>query len=50
MQQVLFKDGVQSAVNNNCLNLHVQVGILSPPFDIRPRRPRQPTAKSDSQR
>lgn len=50
MQQVLFKDGVQSAVYNNCLNLHMQVGTLSPPFDIRLRRPRRPAAKSDSQR
>ena len=44
-QQALFKDGVQSAVDNNCLNLHVQVGTLSPSFDIRTRRLRQPTAQ-----
>lgn len=38
MQQALFKDGVQNAVGNICLNLHVQVGTLSRVFDHRPKR------------
>ena len=43
-----FKDGVQNAVHNICLNLHVQVGTLSPVFVLRSRRPNSRRIKSGS--
>ncbi len=46
--QVPFKDGVQNAVHNTCLNLRVQVGTLSLVFDPRSRRSISRKLKSGS--